>query len=174
MYLSHSNIFSFRRIDNCAIRDTFQTTPKISTYVVAFAICNFPHLSYSLGRIYIRPPYIRLATHIIETVEHILFEMTNLLNMSLPMAQLNMIAISPLTREIPDNWGLIVLSEQDTVNEETVYSQNNLRKSYSIIAHGIAHQWFGSLVTPEWWSSLWLSEGIAEILHIKTIHKVKY
>lgn len=90
------------------------------------------------------------------------------------MAQLNMIAVNPLIREVSDNWGLVVFSEQDTVYEKITNSRKNMHNSYSMLAHGIAHQWFGSLVTPNWWNSLWLSEGIVEILHIKTIHKVKF
>lgn len=166
--------FLFRRIDDCRFRDTFETTPNISTYLVTFAICDFPYLTYSLGRIYIRPPYITLAKHIVPIVETILQEMTQYLQMKLPVEQLNMIAVSPLTREALNNWGLIVFSEQDIMYKDMMYPRENIQNSYSRIAHGIAYQWFGSLVTPHWWNYMWINEGLAEVLTTKIVQKVRF
>lgn len=63
-----------------------------------------------------------------------------------------------------ENWGLIVY--------EASLLNTNMGES-SIIAHEMSHQWFGNIVSPEWWNDLWLSEGFAQFFQSVVIDEVR-
>ncbi len=71
-------------------------------------------------------------------------------------------AYSPPTRStLQENWGLITYRETAMLGNETTSSQAELQRVAVVVAHELAHQWNGDIVTMAWWSSLWLNEGFA-------------
>ena len=60
-----------------------------------------------------------------------------------------------------ENWGLITFAETALLVHPTSGSQSGRQYAALLIAHEIAHQWFGNIVTMRWWSQLWLNEGFA-------------
>jgi len=60
-----------------------------------------------------------------------------------------------------ENWGAIAYNEARILYDPKRDSRRQLQSAYGIIAHEIAHQWFGNLVTMAWWDNLWLNEGFA-------------
>jgi aminopeptidase N len=56
--------------------------------------------------------------------------------------------------------------------DDTKASETNKQRVAAVVTHELAHQWFGNLVTPKWWSNLWLSEGFATYFEYHATNKV--
>ena len=82
-------------------------------------------------------------------------------NVSFPLPKQDMIAIPDFGAGAMENWGLITYREVYLLFKEGVSSAKNMERIAYVISHELAHQWFGNLVTPSWWTDLWLNEGFA-------------
>ncbi|XP_011066686.1 PREDICTED: aminopeptidase N-like [Acromyrmex echinatior] len=71
-----------------------------------------------------------------------------------------------------EHWGLITYTELSVIYDANQYPTNRKKEIAAIVTHEIAHQWFGNLVTPSWWSYLWLKEGLASFFHTYIIDKI--
>lgn len=71
-----------------------------------------------------------------------------------------------------ENWGLIAFRETAMLYEENIAARTNKIRVATVVAHELAHQWFGNLVTPAWWSDLWLNEGFATYMEYLCVEKI--
>ena len=80
-----------------------------------------------------------------------------------------MVAIPEFAAGAMENWGLVTYREVDMLIDKRTASSRQLQRVAEVVIHELAHQWFGNLVTMEWWEDLWLSETWMENLGFATL-----
>uniref|UniRef100_T1IX44 Aminopeptidase n=1 Tax=Strigamia maritima TaxID=126957 RepID=T1IX44_STRMM len=146
--------------------DEYLTTPNMSTYLLAFIVTNFSYADQkSVGdvefRVYSRPAAKDQTKFAVETGPLVLDFFDDFFNIPYPLPKQDMIAIPDFGSGAMENWGLITYREATLLFDSTLSSIQNKENIAIVIAHELAHQWFGNLVTPAWWDDLWLNEGFA-------------
>lgn len=84
------------------------------------------------------------------------------INYTQSLSKLDQVAVSGKSGAM-ENWGLVLYSESGLLFDNTVQTNTNLQSILAVIAHELAHQWFGNLVTCKWWSEIFLNEGFATL-----------
>jgi aminopeptidase N len=142
--------------------DVFEETVPMSTYLVAFVISELDSLPGENNfTVWSRPSTINQANYALEigTAALDLFNETFQQEYELP--KMDMVAIPDFAAGAMENWGLVTYREARMLYDEKESSALAQQSVASVVIHELAHMWFGNLVTPEWWSCLWLSEGFA-------------
>ncbi len=143
----------------------FDTTPKMSTYLVAMAVGDFQCLSGEQDGIPIRicatPDKKDLGHIALESVEQILKFYDSYFAIKYPFGKLDVVAVPDFAAGAMENTAAIFYRETDLLAEAKTASVITRKNIASILAHEMAHQWFGDLVTMRWWDDLWLNEGFA-------------
>ncbi|KAG8380091.1 hypothetical protein BUALT_Bualt07G0157600 [Buddleja alternifolia] len=82
-------------------------------------------------------------------------------SMPYPLPKLDMVAVPEFAGGAMENYGLITFRETELLQDELYSAAGNIQRLTIVVAHEVAHHWFGNLVTMEWWTHLWLNEGFA-------------
>ncbi|XP_055907199.1 uncharacterized protein LOC129942349 [Eupeodes corollae] len=152
--------------DGAMATTTFQETPIMSTYLIAFVVSNYEHISELVNGIEHRvffPPH-SSKDHGKKALKNAIASVTaleNYLGIKYPLPKLDHFPLDKTYGLAMENWGIITYNKRNLISSTDGAASLATIKMTGVQNHEIAHQWFGNLVSPKWWTYAWLNEGFA-------------
>lgn len=147
-------------------RVVFNKTPAMSSYLVAFVVAELNYIETTRFRmpirVYATPDQdINSAQFPLDVAAHTMIQHEKSFGSPYPLPKLDMVAI-PGHAGGMENWGCVLYDPKYLVRDQSDCAAFDNENIASIVAHELAHQWFGNIVTCAWWDSTWLNESFAD------------
>ncbi len=159
-----------QKVDSERLITTFETTPRMSTYLVAFVAGEMQSKTKKTKggvevSVWATPAQDAESLDFpldsaIETIDFF----DNYFGTHYPLPKADFVALPDFSSGAMENWGLITFREVALLVHPKTTSIPSRRFAASVIAHELSHQWFGNLVTMAWWDDLWLNESFATLM----------
>lgn len=156
--------------DNNQLVTTFQTTPRMSTYLVAWVVGELHRKTVTTNdgvevSVWATPAQSPESLdfaldHAVRTIEFF----DEYFGTPYPLPKSDHVALPDFTSGAMENWGLITYREVALLADPKTAGISSKQYIALVIAHELSHQWFGNLVTMKWWNNLWLNESFATLM----------
>ena len=141
---------------------TFLTSVPMVTYLAVFVVCDFVHVSTTTRgasrvplRVYGTARQKGRLRYAMDAAAHMVDYYTDYFGVPYPLPKLDMAAIPDYSSGATEHWGLITYRETNLAFDPQESSEANRQRVALVVAHELAHQWFGNLMTVKWWNDLW-------------------
>ena len=175
--ISNEKVLEENKLDNGKVETRFVDSMTMSTYLVAFIIgplevTEIGSVRDTLVRIVHRPGFSADTKYAGRAALNILEFFENYYEINYPGSKLDLIAIPDFAWGAMENIGAVTFRESLLILDDATATRSELSSSVTVIAHELAHMWFGDLVTMEWWDGIWLNEAFASLMEVISSDKI--